>query len=411
MRLLYTANARIPSEKAHPYQIVQMCEAFAAAGAEVTLLYPARRNAPPLDTTDIWGYYAVQRNFAAQRLPVLDLYALAEHLPRPLARRWAALAALLVQITYHLALLLRLARQREEVLYTRDIVTLAMVALLWPRRARRAFYEAHIYPATRIGQCLRRWAVRRIGGVVTITAHLRARYEALGVPSQRLLVAHDGFRPARFAIRGDRTHWRRQWDWPPDAFIVGYVGRFVGGREGTDKGLATLAEAVHLLAADSAPPAVYLVLVGGPGALVEPLRARLGERLIYAGEVAPQEVPAYLRALDVCVIPSPWSEFYAYYTSPLKLFEYMAAERPIVASNLPSTAEIIRDGENGLLVPPSDAKALAQALRRLRDDASLGRRLAAQAARDVQAYTWDARARRILDFIVQRLGAQRDAFG
>ncbi len=404
MKLLYTANARIPSEKAHPYQIVQMCEAFAAAGAEVTLLYAARRNAPPLDTADIWGYYAVQRNFAAQRLPVLDLYALGRHLPRPLARLWAAFAALLVQITYHLALLPRLACQREAVLYTRDILTLAAYALLWPRRARHAFYEAHTYPATSVGRHLRRWVVKRIGGVVTITAHLRARYETLGVPPQRLLVAHDGFRPARFAIGGDRTYWRRQFGWPRDAFIVGYVGRFVGGREGTDKGLVTLAEAVHLLAGNDPSP-VYLALVGGPEALVEPLRARLGEQLIYAGEVPPQAVPAYLRALDVCVIPSPWSAFYAYYTSPLKLFEYMAAERPIVASDLPSTAEILRDGENGLLVPPSDAEALAQALRRLREDASLGQRLAAQAARDVQAYTWDARARRILDFIMQQAGS------
>ncbi len=399
MKLLYTANARIPSEKAHPYQIVQMCEAFADAGAEVTLLYAARRNTPPLDTQDIWGYYAVRRNFAAQRVPVIDLYALGRRLPRPLARLWAAFAALLVQITYHLALLPRLAQEREAVLYTRDAITLAVFVALWPRRARCAFYEAHTYPATGIGLRLRRWMVKRIGGVVTVTEHLRTRYEALGVTPQRLLTAHDGFRLARFAVGGDCAHWRRQFGWPLDAFLVGYVGRFVGGREGTDKGLVTLVEAVRMLIADDAPQPTYLALVGGPQPLVEPLRAQLGERLIYAGEVPPQEVPTYLRALDVCVIPSPWSEFYAYYTSPLKLFEYMAAERPIVASDLPSTAEIIRNGENGLLVPPSDAAALAEALRRLRDDAPLARRLAAQAARDVQAYAWDARARRILDFI------------
>ena len=57
MKLIYTANARIPSEKAHPYQIVQMCEAFAGQGAEVTLLYANRRNPPELRTDDIWGHY------------------------------------------------------------------------------------------------------------------------------------------------------------------------------------------------------------------------------------------------------------------------------------------------------------------------------------------------------------------
>ncbi|NDJ52026.1 MAG: hypothetical protein GYB68_02950, partial [Chloroflexi bacterium] len=55
MDILFIANARIPSEKAHAFQIVQMCEAFAAHGAAVTLLYPARRTKP--DITDIWGHY------------------------------------------------------------------------------------------------------------------------------------------------------------------------------------------------------------------------------------------------------------------------------------------------------------------------------------------------------------------
>ena len=70
MKLIYTATARIPSEKAHPYQIVQMCEAFARAGVAVTLIYTRRRNRPPLDTGDIWGVYGVGRTFEARALAV-----------------------------------------------------------------------------------------------------------------------------------------------------------------------------------------------------------------------------------------------------------------------------------------------------------------------------------------------------
>jgi glycosyltransferase involved in cell wall biosynthesis len=292
----------------------------------------------------------------------------------------------------------------DAVIYSRDAVTLALIAALLPRRAPRAFYEAHTFPATCFGLRLRRWMARRVGGVVTITGHLAQRYRAqryraLGVPAEGVLVAHDGFRAARFAIEGDRAYWRGHYGWPQDAFIVGYAGRFLGGQTGIEKGIGTLVEAFEALSADESLRRVYLALVGGPESCLDPLRARLGERLLAPGMVPPDAVPGYLRAFDVCAMAPPWNDFFAYYTSPLKLFEYMASGTPLVASDLPSTAEVIRDGVNGLLVPPSDAAALADALRRLRDDPALGQRLAAQAARDVRAYAWDARARRILDFV------------
>jgi len=410
VKLIYPANARIPSEKAHPYQIVQMCEAFAAAGADVTLIYPARRNPPDLDTGDIWAHYGVERTFRAERIPVVDLYPLAWRLPGRLGRAVDRLAAILIHVLFNGALMLRLARERDAVIYGRHPIGLALYCFLWPRRARRVFYEVHVAPTTPTGTRLRRWLMRRVGGVVTITEHLHERHIALGAAPERVITAHDGFRAARFAIKGDRAEWRRRLGWPQEAFIVGYMGRFISGLQSMDKGIGTLVEAVIELAAGGGDRPLRLALVGGPDAVVEQVRARLDgaglppDFLLYPGMVPPVDVPGYLRAFDVCTIPLPWSEFFAYDTSPLKLFEYMAAGRPIVASDLPSTAEILRNGENGLLVPPGDPHALADALRRLRDDPALGERLAAQAARDVQAYTWEARARRILDFIRAKAG-------
>jgi glycosyltransferase involved in cell wall biosynthesis len=124
------------------------------------------------------------------------------------------------------------------------------------------------------------------------------------------------------------------------------------------------------------------------------------ERFLYAGQVIPERVPLYLSAFDVCAMPFPWTEHFAYYASPIKLFEYMAARRAIVASNLPSTAEVLADGESGLLIPPSDVDALAAAVARLRDDPALRERLAARAYELVMArYTWAARARYILNHV------------
>jgi glycosyltransferase involved in cell wall biosynthesis len=86
----------------------------------------------------------------------------------------------------------------------------------------------------------------------------------------------------------------------------------------------------------------------------------------------------------------------ARWMSPLKLFEYMAAERPIVTSDMPVLREVVRDGETALLCPPGDLDAFASALRRLLHDSSLRDRLGSAARALLEAkYTWDERVRRV----------------
>ncbi len=169
-----------------------------------------------------------------------------------------------------------------------------------------------------------------------------------------------------------------------------------------DKGVGVLVEALATVANDGVG-GCEIGLVGGPDDMAEALRDQwraLGQpdaAFHYAGQVAPDRVPVYLSALDLCALPSPWTPFFAYYTSPMKLFEYMASGRAIVASDLPTNAEVLTDGESALLIPPSDAEALAAAIRRLRDDPALRALLAGKAqALVMESYTWDARARMIL---------------
>jgi glycosyltransferase involved in cell wall biosynthesis len=214
----------------------------------------------------------------------------------------------------------------------------------------------------------------------------------------KFLVAHDGIRKERFDNTPSQAEARAQIGWPQEAFIVGYVGRLQTLT--ADKGVGTLVDALAQVGD------VALGLVGGPDDMAEALRqhwVKIGlaaENFLYAGQGTPDKVPLYLAALDVCAIPLPWTTHFAYYTSPMKLFEYMASHRAIIASDLPGIAEVITDGENALLVPPSDAPALAEAIKRLRDDAALRQRLADAAYTEVMAhYTWAARAQNILDCI------------
>jgi glycosyltransferase involved in cell wall biosynthesis len=131
--------------------------------------------------------------------------------------------------------------------------------------------------------------------------------------------------------------------------------------------------------------------------------ARLGisDRVTFTGLVAPPDVAGHLRAGSVLVLPNPASAISTRFTSPLKLFEYMAAGRPIVASDLPSIREVLRHEQNALLVEPGDAAALAAGVRRLLDDRPLADRLAQAAVTDVASYSWDRRAERLETLLLQ----------
>jgi len=123
------------------------------------------------------------------------------------------------------------------------------------------------------------------------------------------------------------------------------------------------------------------------------------ENVRFTGFIPPGQVHEFQLCADILVLPSGQDLAYARYTSPIKLFEYMASGKPLVASALAGITEVIRDGENGLLFPPSDSGALAQAMQYLLDHPAKARQLADRARQDAALYTWDQRAVRIHRFI------------
>jgi glycosyltransferase involved in cell wall biosynthesis len=184
---------------------------------------------------------------------------------------------------------------------------------------------------------------------------------------------------------------------PPEARVVVYTGHLYRW-----KGAHTLA-----LASRNLPPDAVVCIVGGTPADVVAFRDFLArEQLTHVrlpGYVPPSEVPLWLAAADVLALPnSGTSAISARYTSPLKLFEYMAARRPIVASDLPSLREVLVHGQNAFLVPPDHPAALAAGLRTVLGESALAERLAERAGQDVVGRTWDARAQAIIHFAAHR---------
>jgi glycosyltransferase involved in cell wall biosynthesis len=120
------------------------------------------------------------------------------------------------------------------------------------------------------------------------------------------------------------------------------------------------------------------------------------ERVRFVGQVANRDVPAYLWAADVLAMPYTSRTPTVRYMSPLKMFEYMAAGRPIVATDFPVVREVLRDGQTALLVQPDSSQALREVLQRALSDPSLQQRLAGAAREAAKAYSWERRAQRIL---------------
>lgn len=109
----------------------------------------------------------------------------------------------------------------------------------------------------------------------------------------------------------------------------------------------------------------------------------------FTGFVGWEDVVRYVNAADIAIVPVPKMER-EMWLSPMKLFEYMASGKAVVASAMGQVRDVIKDGENGLLVPPGDEVSLAEAVNRLIEDVSLRERLGMQAREDaVRYHSWE----------------------
>jgi glycosyltransferase involved in cell wall biosynthesis len=189
-----------------------------------------------------------------------------------------------------------------------------------------------------------------------------------------------------------------------DTTVVGFVGTF-----GPWHGAPVLAEAARAVI----PTTNCHFLFVGDGdqrAQTDSIVKASGVSATFTGRMPHEDVPAYLDACDILVSPHvPATDGSEYFGSPTKLFEYMAMAKPVVASRLGQIAEVIHDRENGLLVEPGDATALARAIEKLAQDKSLRTRLGAAGRQTIIGqYTWRHNAARVFEAMRQGGGLDRD---
>jgi len=229
--------------------------------------------------------------------------------------------------------------------------------------------------------------------VIAISHALKADLTArLGAAADKVLVAADGIREERLAEPSLSKEEARKAVNLPRSFnkLVVYSGSSKPG-----KGAELFVQAAAL-----ALPEVLFLFVGDRGETGT--KQRDPANLYCTGRVAPSQVPLYQAAADVLVLPNVAEGSIHAYTSPLKLFEYMAAKRPIVAGELAVLREVLMHEDNCLMVPAANPAALITAVERLLQDEALAARLAARAYAQVRQYTWEKRAQNILNFVMDQ---------
>ena len=266
--------------------------------------------------------------------------------------------------------------------------------------------EQSVYRGTGLGELAaqaERFTLTRADAVLIVSFQLWDYVMSLGVEPSRVHVVPNGVDPTLFRPGPPNPRIRARW-----GLGVGPVLGFVGGLRpwhGVDAFPDLLSRLI-----DRHPTLRLLVAGDGPqrAELERDLRERgLGRSAVFTGSLSQEDVAELIRLFDVAIAPYARLE-HAFYFSPLKLFEYMACGVAVVAAAAGQIAEVIRDGETGLLYPAGDAEALVAACDRLLSDPMLRRRLGDAAAKEIHGrYTWDQNAELVIDLARSLARARR----
>ncbi len=374
-KLLYLANLRLPTQKAYGIQIAKTCEAFARSSIRVHLVFPYRSN--PTIKDDFFGYYSVERIFKVKRIPSLDFYL------------WGKMDKLTVHIKGFLSSIALVAYSlfvKADIVYSRDELVVFMLSFL--KKPNKIIFEAHKFSDAR-KIFYNRFKKTNLK-IVTITENLRKDFIKFGFRENIILTAPDGVDVEEFDLNISKEEAREKVGLPLDKKIIMYTGHLFDWKGG------------HVLAkAPQISQECISVFVGGMRHDVKEFKNKYKDRdsLIIVGEKPHKEIPVYLKAADILVLPnSGKEEISRKYTSPLKLFEYMASKRPIIASDLPSLREVL-NSKNSFMFEADNPQSLADKVKYVLSEEDKGLQVAEEAFKDVQHYTWDKRVSKILPFI------------
>ncbi len=374
MRIVYLSNSTIPSQDANSVHVMKMCHALAQCGHSVHLVAKEGRHD---SRRDDYALYGVQKRFPLVQHNLRGLGSLARIIYPFLTRR-------------------DIRSLKPDLVYTRHRLS-ALFALSF----RIPFVlESHTAPGSTARQMeARLFACSHFRRLVVISHALKEEYLRL----------HPRLSADMIAVAPDAA------DVPPPAetlsppqlpsaasgcpLRIGYIGHLYPG-----KGMELIVRVAPLMEG-----AEFHIIGGKPSDLSRWRESTSAlPNVILHGHVPAAETDAWRQAMDVLIAPyqstvrvAEGKQDVSRWMSPLKLFEYMAAAKPIVASDLPVIREVLQDNVTALLAPPDSPELWIDAFNRLRDSSERQRLGAAGHRRFLERHTWKQRAQMVLDAAVE----------
>lgn len=388
MRIVYLSNAIIPSRYANSVHVMKMSAAFARNGHEVTLIHPNSLTMEEEIDTDIFSHYGVEGKFQVLKVDWLPKFILLSLKPLLKIKLLLYFLLILKRILYPLAATKKIRSINPDIIYSRYLPPLFWLCGTNPE----IYFENHNPPDEF------RWlssyffkkliSASNFKRLIVISQPLRDDYKMRNpsLDESRLLVAHDGADPVS---KADKILLQRE-----NYFNVGYTGQLYKGR-GIEL-IETLAKSM---------PDCSFHLIGGNDKEIQYWKEHTSNvgNLFFYGFVPPAKINGYLASMDVLLAPYQRKVTTSMGTntvdrmSPLKIFEYMAAGKPIVSSDLPVLHEILEDRKNCLLCDPENIVEWRNAILKLRDEPDFARRIAETAkSHFLDKYTWQRRAERVI---------------
>lgn len=371
LKVLYVGSPPLFSGGASAVHMLKMCQAMTRLGISVECVLPGS-----FSEEKLFEYYGVSVPFRVTRIPLTG--GSARQVVHGLA---SALYALKKKRNYDFTL-------------SRNLVFSRLCAGFF---GIPTVYDAHHPPVNGLARAVARSfpRLRSLVGMSFNSEGLRGIYSRLGAVHPNSVVARNGVETEMFEGLPDKASLRKKLGLPSERKIVCYCGNTYEGR-----GIEVLVDAAAELSD------AEFVVVGGTGKDNRPhgdaARLRGISNFNMVGFVSQGEVSSYLAASDVLVMPyssavtirggTEAGEF----TCPLKLFEYMAAGKPIVATEIPSVMEVLEPGRNSVTVPPDDSRKFIDALSMVLEDQDLRSRISRNALSDAGRYTWEKRVERII---------------
>lgn len=369
MKIAYLANVKFPGRRAHVVQIAHMCQAFKKNGVEVDLYVNKRDSA---EITEINAFLGFPATFS--------LYRLAPKFFFPKIN----LAFYLSEFIFSMAFLVQLRSRTYDVVYSRHEWVVFFLSFFIS--AEKLIWESHEAKYNFPAKTLLSKSIR----CVCISEGIFDIYTEKGVPAAQLLVAHDAVDESFFLAQPSKSEVRKRLGLPLADKIIMYIGGFDAW-----KGVETFFQASNLVSN------VKFVAIGGTKETIALYRERY-PNVLFLGMLPYRDLSANQQAADVLVIPNTAKNVLSQkLTSPLKLFAHITSGVPLVVSDIESLRNVL--GERAVTFVPDDSTNLSIVVQDVLRNYVLHKTKAEEIQKLSVQYTWDNRAKLILNFISNKI--------